>query len=42
MELKELPGSKSILPGLEDLHQGRNKTIEVTTQAVGQERSDRP
>jgi hypothetical protein len=27
MELNELPGSELILPGLEDLHQGRNDTI---------------
>jgi hypothetical protein len=27
MELNELPGSELILPGLEDLYQGRNNTI---------------
>jgi hypothetical protein len=27
MELNELPGSELILPGLADLHQGRNQTI---------------
>jgi hypothetical protein len=27
MELNELPGSELILPGLEDLSQGRNNTI---------------
>jgi hypothetical protein len=27
MELNELPGSDFILPGLEDLYQGRNNTI---------------
>jgi hypothetical protein len=27
MEINELPGSELILPGLEDLHQGRNNTI---------------
>jgi hypothetical protein len=27
MELNELPGSELILPGLEDLHHGRNNTI---------------
>ncbi|NJL88826.1 MAG: hypothetical protein HC916_02730 [Coleofasciculaceae cyanobacterium SM2_1_6] len=27
MNLNELPGSELILPGLEDIHQGRNKTI---------------
>jgi hypothetical protein len=27
MELDELPGSELILPGLEDLYQGRNNTI---------------
>jgi hypothetical protein len=27
MELNELPGSELILPGLEDLLHGRNKTI---------------
>ena len=27
MEPNELPGSELILPGLEDLRQGRNKTI---------------
>jgi hypothetical protein len=27
MELSELPGSELILPGLDDLHQGRNQTI---------------
>jgi hypothetical protein len=27
MELNELPGSELILPGLEDLQQGRNNTI---------------
>jgi hypothetical protein len=27
MELNELPGSELILPGLEDLRQGRNQTI---------------
>jgi hypothetical protein len=27
MELTELPGSEFILPGLEDLHQGRNNTV---------------
>ncbi len=26
MELNELPGSELILPGLEDLHHGRNNT----------------
>jgi hypothetical protein len=27
MDLNELPGSALILPGLDDLHQGRNQTI---------------
>jgi hypothetical protein len=27
MELNELPGAELILPGLEDLSQGRNNTI---------------
>jgi hypothetical protein len=27
MELNELPGSELILPGLEDLRQGRNNTV---------------
>ena len=27
MELNELPGSKLILPGLEDIYRGRNNTI---------------
>lgn len=27
MELNELPGSELILPGLEDLAQGKNNTI---------------
>jgi hypothetical protein len=27
MELNELPGSELILPGLEDLHHGKNNTI---------------
>jgi hypothetical protein len=27
MELNELPGSELILPGLEDLQQGRNNTV---------------
>jgi len=27
MELNELPGSELILPGLEDIHHGRNNTI---------------
>jgi hypothetical protein len=27
MELNELPGSELILPGLEDLYEGRNNTI---------------
>jgi hypothetical protein len=27
MELTELPGAELILPGLDDLHQGRNHTI---------------
>lgn len=27
MELNELPGSELILPGLEDIYQGRNNTI---------------
>ncbi len=27
MDLNELPGSELILPGLDDLHQGRNQTI---------------
>jgi hypothetical protein len=27
MELNELPGSELILPGLEDLHQGKSNTI---------------
>jgi hypothetical protein len=28
MELNELPGAELILPGLEDLHQGKNNTID--------------
>ncbi|AFY91874.1 hypothetical protein Cha6605_0595 [Chamaesiphon minutus PCC 6605] len=27
MDLNELPGSELILPGLEDLYEGRNNTI---------------
>jgi hypothetical protein len=34
MELDELPGSDLILPGLEDLHQGRNNTIGALLIAI--------
>jgi hypothetical protein len=34
MKLDELPGSDLILPGLEDLHQGRNNTIGALLIAI--------
>jgi hypothetical protein len=34
MELNELPGSELILPGLEDLHHGRNNTIGALLIAI--------
>jgi hypothetical protein len=34
MELNELPGSELILPGLEDLHDGRNMTIGALLIAI--------